>query len=37
MVTIEKFGGYKTRAKEGIERRERLALGNKLKEKEHLT
>ena len=36
VLSIEKFGGYKTEAKEIIEKRERLALRNKVKEKKHL-
>ena len=34
--SIEKFGGYKTKVKERIEERERLALRNKVKEEKHL-
>ena len=35
--SIEKFGGYKTEIKEGIEEKERQALRNKVKEgKKHL-
>ena len=34
-LSIEKFAGYKTEVKENIEIRERLALKNKVKEKEH--
>ena len=33
VLSIEKFGGYKTEVKEGIEERERPALRNKVKEK----
>ena len=36
LLSIEKFGGYKTEVKERIETRERLALRNKVKEEEHL-
>ena len=36
MLSIEKFAGYKTEVKERIETRERLALGNKVKEGEHI-
>ena len=35
-VCIEKFGGYKTRVKQTIYERERLALRNKVKEEKHL-
>ena len=35
-MSIEKFWGYKTPLKGRIERRERLALRNKVKEEEHL-
>ena len=36
ILSIEKFAGCKTQVKEKIEIRERLALRNKVKEKEHL-
>ena len=36
ILPIEKFAGYKTEVKERIETRERLALGNKVKEGEHI-
>ena len=36
VLSIEKFGGYKTEVKETIEERERLALRNKVKEEKHL-
>ena len=36
ILSIEKFAGYKTEAKEKIEIRERLALRNKVKEEEQL-
>ena len=36
ILSIDKFAGYKTEAKEKIEMRERLALRNKVKEEEHL-
>ena len=36
VLSIEKFGGYKTEVNERIEERGRLALRNKVKEEEHL-
>ena len=36
VLTIDKFGGYKTESKGKIEERERLALINKVKEETHL-
>ena len=36
VLSIEKFGGYKTELKERIEERERLALRNKVNEEKHL-
>ena len=36
LLSIEKFGGYKTEEKERIEERERLALRNKVKQEKHL-
>ena len=36
MLSIQKFGGYKTGVKERIEERERLALRNDVKEEKHL-
>ena len=36
VLSIKKFGGYKTEVKETIEERERLALRNKVKEEKHL-
>ena len=35
MLSIEKFGRYKTEVKEKVERMERPALRNKVKEEEH--
>ena len=35
-MSIEKFGGYKTKVKERVQQRERLALRNKVKEEKHL-
>ena len=35
VLPIEKFGGYKTEVKERIEKRERLAVRNKVKEEKH--
>ena len=35
-LSMEKSGGYKTEVEERIETRERLALGHKVKEEEHL-
>ena len=36
VLSIEKFGGYKTEEKERVEARERQVLRNKVKEEEHL-
>ena len=36
MLSIEKFGGYKTEVKERMEEREKLALRIKVKEEKHL-
>ena len=36
VLSIEKFGGYKTEVKERIEERERQALRNKVRENKHL-
>ena len=36
ILSTEKFGGYKIEVKERMERRERLALRNKVKEEERL-
>ena len=36
VLPIEKFGGYKTKEKEIIEERERLALRNRVKEEKRL-
>ena len=36
VLSIEKFGGYKTEVKERIGERERQALRNKVKEETHL-
>ena len=36
VLSIEKFGGYKTEVKGRIEEREALALREKVKEKKHL-
>ena len=36
VLSTEKFGGYKTQVKERIEKRERLALRNKVKEEKSL-
>ena len=36
VLSMEKFGGYKTEGNEIIEERERLALRNKVKEEKHL-
>ena len=36
VLSLEKFGGYKTEVKERIEERERLALRNKVNEEKHL-
>ena len=35
VLSIENFGGYKTKVKEMIEEMERLALRNKVKEEKH--
>ena len=36
VLSLEKFGGYKTKVKERIEERERLAQRNDVKEEKHL-
>ena len=36
ILSVEKFGGYKTEGKERIAGRERLALRSKVKDEEHL-
>ena len=36
LLSMERFGGYKTQAKARVEEKERLALRNRVKEEKHL-